>query len=218
MSNEAKLKESLQDYNSNFKKDSPEAVQLEMGKAHKELVLKEIGKDALKVGDKFPDFKLKNIKSEYKSFDEMFNGGAEHLIISFYRGGWCPYCNLELNALQDNLNNFREAGANLVAITSETPDNSLETAEKNNLDFEILTDEGSKLSKDLNIAFELPENLKPIYEKFGLDIVKHNGDFTLQVPATVIVNKEGVILYSFVDVDYTVRLDPSEILNFLRKH
>jgi len=217
MGNQESLTQSLQDFKTNFAKGAPKEVQALMQSALEELVASKTGEGVLKVGDQFPTFKLKNKDRNDKSFDELF-GDQEHLIISFYRGGWCPYCNLELKALQDNLEAFKATGANLVAITSERPDHSSETANKNDLKFEVLTDEGSALSKKLGIAFELPDSIKPLYEKFGLDIVKHNGDYTLQVPATLVVNKSGQILFSFLDVDYTKRLDPAEILNFLKKH
>lgn len=211
------LTQDLKEFNNNFKENAPKEVQEEMIKAHQELLNKKIGEEALKIGETFPMFKFKNAHLDEKSLDELFEG-KDHLIISFYRGGWCPYCNLELKALQDNLEKFREQGANLVAITSETPDNSLETSEKNNLTFEVLTDKNSELSKAINIAFDLPENLRTLYEQFGIDVVKHNGGYNLQIPATFIINKDLKVLYSFVDTDYTVRLDPSEILAFLNKH
>ena len=212
------LTKDLNEFKQGFLSKAPQEAQNEMMKAQKNLLEKKVGERAIKVGDLFPKFELQNVKNETKKFDDLF-GDKNFLIVSFYRGGWCPYCNIELKALQDNIQNFHNAGANLIAISPESPDNSMTTAEKNEVKFEILTDKNSELAKKINMAFELPENLKPLYQSFGIDVAKHNdGDFNLPLPATFILNKTGEVLYRFIDLDYTVRLDPQDILNFLKKH
>lgn len=212
------LTKDLHEFKQGFLSKAPQEAQNEMMKAQKDLLEKKVGESAIKVGETFPKFELQNAKNETKKFDDLF-GDKNFLIVSFYRGGWCPYCNIELKALQDNITNFHSAGANLIAISPESPDNSMTTKEKNEVKFEILTDKNSKLAKEINMAFELPENLKPLYDSFGIDVAKHNdGDFNLPLPATFILNKAGEVLYRFIDLDYTVRLDPQEILDFLKKH
>lgn len=110
-------------------------------------------------------------------------------------------------------------GARLVAITPETPDNSLSTREKNDLKFDVLFDEGNKVAESYGLVFALSEKLRPIYASFGLDLPAYNGDdsFTLPVPATYVVDKGGVVAYQFADADHTKRLEPAEVVNALEK-
>jgi peroxiredoxin len=127
---------------------------------------------------------------------------------------------MELNALQQKLPEIEQTGAKLVAISPETPDNSLTTQERNTLAFDILYDQGNTVAKTFGLVFELPQVLRPIYERLGLDIPGHNGDetFELPVPATYIINREGKILYHFIDADYTRRSEPEEIVAALSAH
>ena len=208
------LTQELENFQNEFIKNAPSVVVNEMTKAQEELLKTKVGETALNVGELFPRFTLPNAKNENISFNDLFNDN-KYLIISFYRGGWCPYCNLELKALQNNLDNFKSLGAKLVAITPEKPDHSFSTSEKNELEFQVLSDIGSNLARELNISFELPENLKPLYAQFGIEVEKHNGDFSLPIPSTFIVSKEGEVLFRYLDLDYTKRLDPEEILRFL---
>lgn len=210
------LTQELEKFKEGFVAQAPDEVKLEMEKAQAALLEEQVGESAIKVGEIFPDFELENINREATSRAKLL-GGRDFLVIAFYRGGWCPYCNLELVSLESHLEKFKELGANLVAITPETPDNSMSTSEKNELTFEVLTDFNSELAKKINIAFDLPENLKPIYEEFGINVQKHNGNFTLPVPATFIIDKEGRVVYEFLDIDYTKRLDPKEIIEALKK-
>ena len=189
-----------------------------MQAAHDELVRQKIVSGALRTGDLFPSFSLVNQKNESRTIEDLF-GESSFLVISFYRGGWCPYCNLELKALQTKSKDLKSLNTLLVAISPERPDHSLTTAEKNSLAFEVLSDEGSQLSKQLGISFELPESLKPIYAEFGINIPEHNGkdNFTLPVPASYIVDRKRQILYDYIDIDYRVRADPEEIVTRLKK-
>lgn len=208
------LTEELNNFREEFLKTAPKEVVSEMNKAQEELLKNEVGKKALGAGDTFPDFKLNNSLGKEVSFKDLVSQN-KYLIISFYRGGWCPYCNLELKALQNELETFKSLGAELVAITPEKPDHSLTTSEKNDLSFQVLSDVGSMLAQKLNISFELPENLKPLYAQFGIEVDKRNGDFSLPIPSTFIVSHEGEIIFRFLDLDYTKRLDPKEIVRFL---
>lgn len=182
-----------------------------------ELVANQIAEKALKKGQKLPSFSLNNAKGEKVNSDDLLANSK--LIVSFYRGGWCPYCNMELSALQSHLSEFKELGAELVAITPEAPDSSLSTSEKNELEFHVLSDIDNTYAKELKLTFQMPEDLQTIYNEFGIDVAKHNGnqDFELPMPATYVVDKSGEILHSFVSEDYTVRLDPETILEVLKK-
>lgn len=175
----------------------------------------ELAKKAIQVGEKLPNFELVNVKNEKVSLADVTK---DFTVVSFYRGGWCPYCNLELKALQNILPKLEELNTGLVAITPETPDNSLTTSEKNELQFEVLSDIDNKYAKQLGLTFEMPEDLIEIYNDFNLDVQKYNGnsDYELPMPATFIINKDKEIVYSFVPEDYTERLDPKKILEVIR--
>ena len=180
-----------------------------------ELQEQKISEKALKKGDKLPAFKLSDATGkEVSSADLLAKGG---IVLSFYRGGWCPYCNLELKALQNALSEINAKGYELVAITPETPDNSLSTQEKNELKFSVLSDIDNKYAKEAGLVFQMQEDLRAIYHEFGLDIPKYNGnqDYELPMPATYVVNAEGEIIYSFVAEDYSERADPVDVLKAL---
>jgi peroxiredoxin len=167
---------------------------------------------ALKAGDRFPAFSLPNATGQSVSSDALLTQG--HLVVSFYRGTWCPYCNLELAALQAQLPQFKAAGAQLIAVSPQTPDHSMTMAEKNALQYPVLSDAGNVLARQLGIVFTLPESLRPIYQAFGIDLQAHNGDasFELPVPATYVVGSDGVIVRAWINADYRERVEPSEVL------
>ncbi len=206
------LKEALAAYQAKSgakKTDEQKAI---MAKATQALIADNIEANALKVGDAIPEFTLPNAKGAHIGSQELLAQGP--LVISFYRGGWCPYCNLELRALQQLLPDFKQAGAQLVAISPQTPDHSLSTQEKNELTFEVLSDVGHQVARKFGLVFTMPTDLQNLYNDFGLDLPKHNGDrsFELPMPATYVVGKDGVIQYAFVPADYTQRAEPSEVL------
>ncbi len=177
-----------------------------------ELVKSDIVKKGLKVGDTFPDFSLFNAKGEEVSLKSLLEKGP--LIVSFYRGGWCPYCSLELHAYQRSMEAIRDRGATLVAISPQLPDDSLSASEKEALEFEVLSDAGNELSNAVGLVFELAEQLKPIYTNFGFELPKCNGDdsWTLPIPATYVVKPNAVISYAYVNADYTQRAEPEEVI------
>lgn len=182
-----------------------------------ELVNTGIADKALHNGDKIPQITLPNVNNKEVEVNKYLIEGP--IVISFYRGSWCPYCNLELKALQDNLSEIEMAGGKLVAITPELPDNSISSVEKHNLKFEVLSDVGNKIAKEFGLVFNLAEELCPIYKQFDFDIPKYNGDETwsLPIPATYVINKDGVITDCFVDANYTRRMEPLSIIEALKK-
>ena len=141
------------------------------------------------------------------------------LIVTFYRGGWCPYCNLELRAYQKHLPEIEALGAKLVAVSPETPDNTLSTSEKNDLSFPVLCDSNGRLSDALGIRFELSPAIRALYQKFGHDLAERNDDdkWALPMPATFVVAKGGVIAHASVDPDYRTRPDPAVAIGILRQ-
>lgn len=136
------------------------------------------------------------------------------VILTFYRGEWCPYCNLELRAYQQILPQIKALGASLIAISPQTPDRSLSTIEKNQLSFDVLSDRGSLVAEAYKIAYQLPDELKRIYMQFSHALPDMNGtnDWQLPIPATFAISPYGKILLAHVDVDYRSRLEPEKVL------
>ena len=210
------LTDQLAERKNNSAKVIPANKHAIMQKSTTTLKLQNLSKNALTTGQNFPPFTLKNVENKSVSSAD-FN--SDFLVISFYRGGWCPYCNMELKALQDILPELTKHHAELIAITPETPDNSLTTSEKNELTFSVLSDIDNAYAKSLGLVFQLPKGLQEVYKGFGIDVEKHNGndDSELPMPATYIVNKEREVIYSFVPEDYTERLEPETILEVIKK-
>ena len=171
---------------------------------------------AIKVGETFPAFSLTDANESIVSLSTLLKDGP--LVISFYRGAWCPYCNLEINALQNRLTDIEAAGAQLVAISPQTPDKSNDQVSASKLSFAVLSDIGNQLAKQCGLVFTLPESLRPIYADWQLDIPGHNGDetFELPMPATFIIGADSIIKYAFIDMDYTKRLEPEIIIEQLK--
>lgn len=210
------LMDEIKELNAQMLGQMPDNVKEVIMSTTGDLVKTGISKQSLKEGDMIPEFKLPNAKGENVAASDLTSSGPA--VISFYRGGWCPYCNLELKALQNSLPEIKDLGAKLVAITPETPDNSMTTSEKNNLEFEVLSDKGNEVARKFGLVFNLAEELKPIYDAFGIDIKGHNGDesYTLPMPATYVVDKNGKIIKSFVSEDHTQRMEPSEVISALK--
>lgn len=187
-----------------------------MEAATEKLRASEITKKALPVGARFPDVELKNYLGKKIRIQSLLKSGP--VIVTFYRGGWCPYCNAQLKAFQDVLPRLKSAGAQLVAISPETPKNAAETVGKDALEFEVLSDPGNRVAKKLGLVFGVTPELKKIYQDFGIDLAQSqaNPDWELPIPATYVIQKDGKVSYAFLDVDYTRRADPEEILTLLQ--
>lgn len=176
-----------------------------------------ITKTMLKKGDKAPAIKLGNAKGETVDVTALLKQGP--VVINFYRGGWCPYCNLELRAFQKLLPEIAASGAQLIAISPEKPDASLSTAEKNELTFEVLSDAGQQVGRAFGLVFNLSDELKAIYTQFGNDLSVVNNtpdEWALPVPATYVIGQDGTILFAHADVDYQYRAEPQEVLAVLK--
>lgn len=167
---------------------------------------------ALKAGDRTPDIALPNACGDPVSLAALLARGP--VIVTFYRGGWCPYCNLELRAYQALLPEIRAAGVSLVAVSPQTPDASLTTADKNALGYEVLSDVGSRAAESFGITFALKDELRALYAGLGHPLPDFNGteDWRLPIPATFIVAPDGIIALAHVDPDYRHRLEPAEAL------
>jgi peroxiredoxin len=209
------LKQEIDAYKAAMAGKAPAEVREVMARCTADLMSSGVGKHALKTGDVMPDFELPNQHGEKRRFYDYL--AVSPVVLNIYRGGWCPYCNMEMKALHEALPRIESSGARLVGMAPETPDRAATTAEQNGLAIDILSDSGNRVAEKLGLVFDLPEALRPIYQKFGIDIPAYNGDssFRLPVPATYIIGMDGKILFDFVNADYTQRLEPSEIIEKL---
>jgi peroxiredoxin len=205
------LQAELRAFHADFICQVPAEIAAAMTQADLDLSASGILDRALKAGDRAPHFTLPHSTGGVMSLAGAIKDGP--VVLSFYRGGWCPYCNLELRALQRALPDFTALGASLIAVSPQTPDQSLSTVEKNDLAFAVLSDTGSATAKAYGIAFDLAEELRPIYTKFGQALPDRNGDgsWVLPLPATYVIDRDGIIAFAYVDVDFRNRLEPATI-------
>ena len=171
----------------------------------------------LKAGDRAPSFTLTDPEGQPVSSDTLLERGP--LVISFYRGVWCPYCNMELQALQEALPRFENLGAQLVAISPQTAANSRKSVRQNALGFPILSDPHNAVAAAFGLRFALPDYLVDLYRSLKNDLPAFNGDpsWTLPMPGRFVVGPDGVILYAEVNPDYTRRPEPEAMLPALRR-
>jgi peroxiredoxin len=171
---------------------------------------------AARAGDTFPRV-MKLLDANARTFDLNAVLAQRPAIITFYRGGWCPYCNLELRAYQSLLPEIQAAGAALIAVSPELPDHSFTTAEKNDLAYPVLSDVDGELAQALGIRFELSDAVRPFYERAGHNLPERNGSGTwaLPIPATFVVARGGKIIATFIEPDYRQRTDPQIALDAL---
>jgi peroxiredoxin len=211
------LKEQLAEYRAGWFKRVPVERQAIMERHIAEL-RNGLAKKALKVGDRAPAIVLGNAKGQTVDVGALLKQGPA--IVAFYRGGWCPYCNLELRAFQQVLPEINAAGASLVAISPEKPDDTLSTAEKNALSFEVLSDVGQSVGRAFGLVYAFSDELKSAYQGFGLDIPARNGvagEWALPISATYILDRDGIIIYAYTDADYRDRADPQDVLAVLTR-
>jgi len=187
-----------------------------VGASFEKLYSSDTAESAIAVGEIAPNFTLPDATGKTVSLHSRLDKGP--VVLSFYRGGWCPFCNLELQALQALLPEIKSLGANLIGISPETPDTSMTTVEKQQLQFDVLSDAGNKTARDYGLIFTVYEEMRPLYLKWGLDVPASNGDdsWELPVPATYVIDTKGVARTAHVDKDYTKRMEPEQILAALR--
>jgi peroxiredoxin len=186
-----------------------------MHRATAELIASGQAQRARKAGDVAPEFTLTDPDGKPVSSRDLLAKGP--LVVSFYRGVWCPYCNLELQALQEALPEIAARGASLVAISPQTAPNSRKSERDNNLSFPILSDVRSEVADAFGIRFALSGELVALYKTFKNDLPTFNDDpsWVLPMPARYVIGRDGIIAYAEVNPDYTHRPDPSELLPVL---
>lgn len=213
------LAKKIEEFQEEFKQNVPNDIQVLMENSIKELKQTSISAQALKQGDKIKDFVLPNALGFDIRFSEILKNN-DFMVVNFYRGLWCPYCNLELNALQSIENELKELNTSLLAISPQTPDASLETKEKNNLSFEVLSDNKNIVAKEFGLVFSLDEKLRPIYSSFGIDMKTSNSDdsWEIPMPGTYLVNKNLEVIFAYIDEDHTKRLEPKILLDIIKEN
>jgi len=195
-------------------KESTRAV---MDEATKKLKNSAIINKARKKGQTYIDFELKDAHGKsIKVSNELKKGPV---ILTFYRGGWCPYCNEQLNGYQQKLSMFEKLGAQLIAVSPDKPESEQDTISKNEIKFKILSDPLNAIAKKYGLVFKVEKDLRDVYLGFGIDLEKSQGNnkWELPIPATYVIQKNGKISYSFLDVNYKNRASVEDITNALKK-
>jgi peroxiredoxin len=195
----------------------PRTVIETMHRATAELIESGAAQRAMKAGDVAPSFSLKDPEGNVVNSADLLKRGP--LVLSFYRGVWCPYCNMELQALEAAKPEFDKYGASLVAISPQIAPNSRKSVRQNKLSFPILSDVKGKVGAAFGLRFNLPDYLVELYKQLKNDLPTFNDDpsWTLPMPARYVIGQDGVILYSEVNPDYTRRPEPEDMIPVLQR-
>jgi len=180
------------------------------------LALQVSAQTGLKVGDKAPGFI--GVDNSGKTLNlKTLLGKHKAVVLFFYRGQWCPYCNKQISHLQDSLQLLTGKGAYVVGVTPETGENINKTIDKTHASFAIIQDKGYKIMQAYQVNYVVDAAMLSKLKGYGVDLEKNNGntDHVLPVPATYVINKSGKIIYAHVDKDYTKRPPVSDLLSVL---
>jgi len=195
---------------------SPAAVEV-LHRSINELIASGAEKQALQVGDVAPAFTLPDVDGNPLSSKSLLAKGP--LVLTFYRGVWCPYCNFDLSALEEARSEIEARGGSLVAISQQTAPNSRKSQRQNGLGFPILGDHGGDLAAQFGLRWTLPDYLREVQKALGADLAQFNGEdsWTLPMPARYVIAQDGRIAYAEVNADYTRRPEPSAIFPVLEQ-
>ncbi|MFL9966090.1 peroxiredoxin-like family protein [Paraburkholderia sediminicola] len=196
---------------------APPGIHPLMERATAELIASGQARRAIKAGDRAPRFTLKDHNANDVSSADLLARGP--LVVTFYRGVWCPYCNIELQAINEVLPRIHAYSANVLAISPQTPVHSRKSVRENRLAFPLLSDLNGEISAAFGLGFALPGYLVDPYRRLGNDLPAFNDDpsWTLPVPARYVIGRDGIVLYSEVNGDYTRHADPGDMLVVLEK-
>jgi peroxiredoxin len=176
------------------------------------------GDDAIQIGTSAPNFVLPNAVGKEISLVNLLVSGP--IVVIFYRGDWCPYCNLQLRALQSRIEDIKASGAQLVAISPQVPDGSLSENEISNLDFIVLSDQDAKVAKEYGVAWKAPavvlDHMR-IDRSLDLESINNGNGTILPIPSTFIIGKNGKVVWNYIDVDYRTRSEPEDIIKALQE-
>jgi peroxiredoxin len=191
------------------------SVLAQFAEATKDLVESGQAERTVKAGDLAPVFSLPD--ADGAIFDSRKHLARGPLVVTFYRGVWCPYCNLDLQALEAARGDIESRGASLVALSMQNAANSRRSLRDNRLGFPILVDFEGAVADRFGLRFKLPDQLVEVYKQFGNDLAWINGEpsWTLPMPARYVIDRDGVVAYAEVNPDYTMRPDPSELFPIL---
>ncbi|HVY64823.1 MAG TPA: peroxiredoxin-like family protein [Gammaproteobacteria bacterium] len=206
----------IDELNAAVRAAAPAQVIATIDAATRRLVEDGLAERALGVGQRVPDFALPDAAGRSVELRRLLGEGP--LVVKFYRGAWCPYCNLDLRAWQRHLPEVAALGARFVAISPQSADAALTLAEKHALAFPVLSDRGHGVARRFGIVYTLEESLRPVYAAFGVDLPAYNGDssFELPVPATYLLDRDGTVAARWLDIDYRERVEPADVLARLR--
>lgn len=170
----------------------------------------------LSVGNPAPVFSARTADGMLRKFSP--DAYSKPTIVLFYRGGWCPYCNIALRAMQSRLQDIKDLGGALIAVSPEQPDHSLSTTEKLSLEFDVLSDPGNAVARQYGLVYRVSKDAQERLLSLGRDLVAHNGSETWELPvtATYVIDHSGIIIFDHVDADYRGRLDPLAIVDALK--
>lgn len=197
--------------------DAPPGIRKRILLHIQNLVKGNILADCKKEGAAALDFTLVDGRGKEVSLGRELEKGP--VVLSYYRGEWCPFCVEEVKTLQTIYQDITALGARLIALSPQTQTQTASMVDRLGLSFDILTDLGNKVAGAYGLVFEADEPIKYVYAEFGIELQEYNGDRTyrLPVPATYIIGQDGVIKWAFLEPDYTKRAEPEDILAQLRK-
>ncbi|MCD1258974.1 AhpC/TSA family protein [Paenibacillus athensensis] len=211
------LTQMLQEAKAQFVAQTPADIHMEMFRMIREQQQAGIA-SGLAEGTKAKDFVLKNaLGQEISLYEELSKGPV---VLTFYRGGWCPFCSMQLRAYEKALPEIQALGAQLLAISPQSPDNTLSQAEKEQLSFQVLSDTNGLAAVKYNVLYDVPDYIRSIMEhKFGLNLAEYNATnrWILPVPSTFMIDESAVIRSAYVNPDFMQRMDPDDIVAELKK-
>lgn len=210
------LTEDLDAFVQKYINTAPEQVQVDFQRGINEVSSSNILAEAINVGDYAPEFKLIDALGKAVSlYDELAKGP---IVLVWYRGGWCPYCNLQLQHIQMKLDEIHAAGGQVIAVSPELPDQTMTTKEKQSLKFKVLSDVNNRVADKYKLAYTVPDYVVDHYD-LSSKLKTHNGNDENRLPlaATYVVARNGVVEYAFLDADYKNRASPEEIISVLQQ-
>lgn len=210
------LKHELEQQKEELNKHTPELIRKYMTAVIEKLKASGIEENALNVGDMLPNGKLIDHNGEKVLLSDILK--HKPAIISFYRGAWCPYCNLELRAYDRLLSELSNDSYQMFAISPEIPDQSIPKIDIKNLSFTVLSDPNNKYAKKVGLVYKTTRLLRFLYRLGKINIAKSQGNDLGELPisATYVINKEAIITNAWINVDYTKRAEPREVITFLK--
>jgi peroxiredoxin len=209
------LAKKIDEINKNLVDQLPTEVIEVFSQSIQDLKSSKIEENSIQVGYKFPDFSLKNTSNQIIHLNELLKKGK--VIVAFFRGTWCPYCNVELKALQDYVELFKEKNVSLVVISPQSHSYNKELEVNHMLNYDVLTDQDNTIAKQLRISFELPHYAINTYEKLGIKLSEYNKNDhnELPIPAVYIIDTDHTITYQFVDSNYMNRVNIQDLIDQL---